>query len=139
MRKFAMLASASLEGPPVAVGRRVLTALIAVAMAFAPVGAASATPMRMAQTHQSHAMHHHDHGAMQMATMGSGHCHAGSRCCCCDKAGCAQSCLQKCFGQLAVIPPQRTVRIALAYRVAPRPAERPPGWSSAPQLPPPRA
>jgi hypothetical protein len=131
----------------VAIGRRILTALIAAAMALAPAGvalapagAASAAPMHMAQT--SHAMHHHDHGAMQMATMGgNGHCHhkAGAKCCCCDKAGCAQSCLQKCFGQLAVIPPQRTMRIASAYRLAPRPAERPPGWSSAPQPPPPRA
>ena len=126
-------------------GRRILTVLIAAAMVLAPVGAASAAPMRMAHTHQSHAMHHHDHGAMQMATMdesGARHCHhkaTGSKCCCCDKAGCAQTCLQKCFGQLAVMPPQRTMRVASAYRVAPRPGEPPPGWSSAPQPPPPRA
>ena len=108
-----------------AVGRRILTALIAAAMVLAPVGAASAAPMRMAQTQGSHTMHHHDHGAMQMATMdGSGHCHhkAGSKCCCCDKAACAQSCLQKCFGQLAVIPPQRdrADRIGVPDRAATR-------------------
>jgi hypothetical protein len=136
-----MLVSALLRGLPVAVGRRILTALIAAAMVLAPVGAASAAPMRTAPTHASHAMHH-NHGAMQMARMGAaGHCHhkAGGKCCCCDKAGCAQTCLQKCFGQLAVLPPQRTMRVASAYRVAPRPTEPRPGWSSAPQPPPPRA
>jgi len=139
---FAMLVASSLGDTPLSVARRILAVLIATAVALAPVGAAMAAHAPGPKTH--HTMHH-DHGAMQTAVVadlkGAKPCaglHTRS-CCCDDKNTCAQTCLQKCFGQMAVIPPERTTRIALAYRIAPRPAERPPGWSSAPTLPPPRA
>jgi hypothetical protein len=95
---------------------------------------------------QSHA-EHHDHGAMKMAAAadqrGADHCDRKAaddrRHCCDDKGACAQTCLQKCFGQLAVLPLDRATRAVLRSVTAPKAAERPPGWSSAPQLPPPRA
>jgi hypothetical protein len=127
---------------PLAIARRVLTVLIAAAVVLAPIGAASAAG---APAHKTHHAMHHDHGAMQAAVVadpkGSKPCagmHTRS-CCCDDKNSCAQTCLQKCFGQMAVMPPERTSRMVLAFRVAPRPTERPPGWVSTPQLPPPRA
>jgi hypothetical protein len=135
-----MLARVAAGELPLALARRVLAVLIAAALAFAPVGAAMAAH---APGHMTHALHH-DHAAMQLAVAdqkGAKHC-AGktTRTCCCDDEGaCAQTCLQKCFGQMAVMPPERTARMALAFRIAPRLAKRPPGWSSAPQLPPPRA
>ena len=133
-----------------ALARRALTVLIAVAVAFLPVGAATAgshTPAAKAVSaaaHQSHAMHH-DHGAMQMATSadqhGAGHCDrkAADPKCCDDEGTCAQTCLQKCFGQTAVMPPERSARQPLVHPFAALPAEQPPGWSLTPQPPPPRA
>jgi hypothetical protein len=134
----------------VAVARRALTILIAVAVAFLPLGAATAgshTPAAKAVSAaapQSQAMHH-DHGAMQMAASadqhGARHCDrkAADPNCCDDKGTCAQTCLQKCFGPLAVLLPGRTARLALANLFAALPAEQPPGWSLTPQPPPPRA
>jgi len=142
-----MLARVVAGDLPLALVRRVLAVLIAAAVALAPVGAVTAAHAPAAKAaHHTEAMHH-DHAAMQTAAsespMSTSHCKgsnsAAGNCCCDDKSACAQTCLQKCFGQTAVLPPERTTRIALAFRVAPRPAERPPGWSSAPQLPPPRA
>jgi hypothetical protein len=122
-----------------------LAFLVAAAVALAPVGA-SATTRHMPAKAATHAAQilHYDHGAMQaMASeqkSGKPCTHKmGSPCCCDDKGTCAQTCLQKCFGQMAVMPPERTSRMASAFRIAPPPVERPPGWSSAPQLPPPRA
>jgi hypothetical protein len=138
---MAMLAASLLEKTPLALARRVLAVLITLAVALAPVGAAASTANAPSHTH--HSTMPHGHGAMPMATKADAarHCEDKSAhaCCCDDKGTCAQTCLQKCFGQVAVMPPERTARIALAFRVAPLPAERPPGWSSAPQLPPPRA
>jgi len=144
--RLVMLSCVAAGDLPLTVARRCLAVLIAAAVAFAPAGVAmgGAAMAAGAPTHTMRAMHH-DNGAMQAAVSAdqipSGHCNVtNSRTCCCDdKGACAQTCLMKCFGQLAVMPPERTARMALAVRVAPRPAERPPGWSSAPQLPPPRA
>jgi hypothetical protein len=126
-----------------ALARRVLAVLIAAAVALAPVGASAAArglPAKAA-SHAAHTMHH-DHGAMHaMASEKKSEPCAhktGRKCCCDDKSACAQTCLQKCFGNLAVLPPERASQKLLAFRLAPRPAERPPGWASAPQLPPPR-
>lgn len=128
-----------------ALARRVLAVLIAAAVALAPVGASAAMHAMPAKatTHAAHTMHH-DRGAVQaMASAqksGEPCVHKMGRTCCChDKGTCAQTCLQKCFGQMAVMPQERTSRVALTFRIAPRPTERPPGWSAAPQLPPPRA
>jgi hypothetical protein len=136
-----MLSGVAAGDLPLTLARRILVVLIAAAVAMAPVGAASAAHAPQKPL-QAQAMHH-DHGAMQMAAKkcASPHCisKAAHRSCCDDENTCAQTCLQKCFGQMAVMPPERTARIALAFRVAPLPVERPPGWSSAPQPPPPRA
>lgn len=121
-------------------GRRFLTIVIAAAVALAPAGAAMAA---RAPAQHTQAMHQ-DHGATQVAVpanqKGAVHCKGASTrsCCCDDKSTCAQTCLQKCFGQTAVMPPERTVRFAFALRLAPPSAARPPGWAASPQLPPPR-
>jgi hypothetical protein len=133
---------------PLAFARRVLAILIAAAVALAPVGASAATrhvPAK-ASAHSAHAMHHikhQGHGAMQaMAgeqTSGKACAHKMGRPCCCDDKGtCAQTCLQKCFGQAAVLPAEGNARVLVAQQFDTRPTERPPGWLSAPQLPPPR-
>jgi len=138
-----MLAASLLEKAPLALARRVLAVLITLAVALAPIGAQAGMPAGKAGVPARQSVMHHDHGAMPKAAMAPAtkHCEdkSANACCCDDKGACAQTCLQKCFGQLAVMPPERTARIALAFRVAPLPTERPPGWSSAPQLPPPRA
>jgi len=124
-----------------AFARRILAVLIAAAVALAPIGAASAAhaPQKPSQAH----VMHHDHGAMQMAaTTGvAKHCEAKSArtCCCDDKGACAQTCLQKCFGQMAVIAPDRSAQAHAPLRFAALSAEPPPDWSLAPQPPPPRA
>jgi len=135
---------------PLAVARRALTVLIAVAVAVLPLGAATAglhAPAAKAVTasaHQGHAKAH-DHSAMKMTATsdrhGAGHCDrkAADSNCCDDKGTCAQTCLQKCFGQTAVMPPERSPRQALLHSFAALAAERPPGWSLTPQPPPPRA
>jgi len=132
---------------PLTVARRILTLLIAAAMAFAPAGVAmgGAAMAADAPAHTPQAMHH-DHGAMQAAVsadrMPVDHCKGitNSRTCCCDdKGACAQTCLMKCFGQLAVIAPDRSARAHAPLRFVAFSAERPPDWSSAPQPPPPRA
>ena len=137
-------------GLPVALARRALTVLIAVAVAVLPLGAATAglhapaAKYASASAHVGHAMSH-DHAAMQMAATaernGADHCDrkAADRNCCDDEGSCAQTCLQKCFGQSAVLPSGRTARLAPADLYSALPAEQPPGWSLTPQPPPPRA
>jgi len=136
-----MLAASLIGALPLSLARQCLAVLIAAAVALAPVGAA------MAAHGPAHGMHHaghHSHGAMQAmasqqkAAEPCAH-KMGRTCCCHDKGTCTQTCVQKCFGQMAVMPPERTARHALTLRFATNFAERPPGWSSAPQLPPPRA
>ena len=133
-----------------AVARRALTVLIAVAVAFLPLGAATAglhAPTAQAVTasaHQGHAMAH-DHSATKMTATSNrhdaGHCDrkAADSNCCDDKGTCAQTCVQKCFGQSAVLPSGRTARLASAHPFAALPAAQPPGRSLTPQPPPPRA
>jgi len=139
---IAMLAASLPEKASLALARRVMAVLVAAAVALAPVGAASAghTPKTQAPVHTMH----HDHGAMQTAQSAqpvAKHCDAKAArtCCCDDKGACAQTCLQKCFGQMAVIPSGSSVRIAVTHQFDTRPTERPPGWSPGPQPPPPRA
>jgi hypothetical protein len=125
--------------------RKFLVFTIAAAVAFAPVGAPTggAVMAAGAPAHTTSAMHH-DHGAMQMAASqeNSDHCDrkaTRSNCCCDDKGACAQTCLMKCFGQPAVIAPDRSARAHAPMRFAALSTKRPPDWSSAPQPPPPRA
>jgi len=145
--RLVMLSCVAAGDLPLTIARRILTVLIAAAMAFAPAGVAmgGAAMAAGAPAHATHAMHH-DHGAMQPAAsadqMPAGHCKGvtSSRTCCCDdKGACAQTCLQKCFGQMAVIAPDRSARAHAPLRFAALSAEPPPDWSSAPQPPPPRA
>lgn len=143
-----------------AFARRCLAVLIAAAVALAPVGGAMAATHASsgmsAMAHQAHqaptVQHDHmhdDHGAMHQANA-TAHAAApkadkpcahktGRDCCCDDKGTCAQTCLQKCFGQMAVIPPDRAAPLPTPVRFGARLSERPPDWSPAPQLPPPRA
>lgn len=133
-----------------ALARRALTVLIAVALAVLPLGAATAgmhVPAAKYMSTSAHVGHavSHDHGTMKMVATaerhGSGHCdrNAADPNCCDDEGTCAQTCLQKCFGQTAVMPPERSTRQILMQQFAAFVAERPPGWSLTPQPPPPRA
>jgi hypothetical protein len=64
--------------------------------------------------------------------------HDSGTCSCDDKAACAQTCLVKCFGQMAVLAEARTERQVATHTFIDAPTERPPDWSAAPQPPPPR-
>lgn len=143
-----------------AFGRRLLRVLLAAAVAFAPLGPAAAVahakPAPAPAEQQTHAAHHH-HAAMDearamlpAAAEAASPCHgdkAAARtanhskrgCCCDDKADCGTSCLLKCFGQAAVIAPERSHLIRMALRFELAPVERPPDWRASPHPPPPRA
>jgi len=136
--------------------RRVLTFLIAVAVALGPVGSAMAasralqvvpTQAMHAQPHQTQVGHKgYEHGTLPIAASEN---HAAATpcadmnsgdCCCCDhKANCGATCLQKCFGQLGLIPPDRSARKRVSDRLVAPALERPLNWSRDPQTPPPRA
>lgn len=147
-----------------AVGRRLLRVLLAAAVAFAPLGPAAAVAHANAAPAEqaSPAAHHNHHGAhhgdmahmrahmqamLPEASQASQPCHgektsdhSGKGCCCDDKGSCgATSCLQKCFGQAAVMPPERRQRLQIAQRFLWEPAAGPPGWHASPHPPPPRA
>lgn len=149
-----MVSVSLLGGLPVAHSRRVLSFLVAAAMALGPVGtamAAARTPhvdpaqSMQAQPQQTHA-EHHQHGRLPVVipeTHGAQeHCDGNnsSDCCCGDgKANCTETCLTKCFGQLGLIPPdQAACRRFMGRLIAPA-LEWPPDWSHDPQTPPPRA
>lgn len=147
---------------PMAFGRRMLRVLLAAAVAFAPLGPvaavahANAAPAPAEQAspaahHHHHGTHHSTMGHMQAvapeASKAAEPCHgdktshrSGKGCCCDDKGSCgAASCLQKCFGQAAVMPSERSQRLAIAQRFLLRPAADPPSWHASPHPPPPRA
>lgn len=149
-----MLSALLLGGLPVAHVRRVLTFMIAVAVALGPVGSAMAASRALhvvpaqamqAQPDQTH-IGHDEHGTLPVATSendaAAARCDGmnSGDCCCCDhKANCAGTCLQKCFGQLGLIPPDRSARTRFSDRFVALALERPPDWSRDPQTPPPRA
>ncbi len=128
-----------------AFARRALTVLIAVALAVLPLGAATATMHAPAAKHMSASAHvghamSHDHATMTMVATaephGANHCdHTAPDSNCCDDDG---TCLQKCFGQLAVMPPDRSARQMLVHRFAALIPEWLPSWSLTPQPLPPR-
>ncbi len=137
-----------------AFARRFLAALIAAAVAFAPVGAAmadahaqhsSAMTMASGGPHQAHATHTMSHksdtAAAANVRVGAANAGSGAHKCCPNQSQgtCAQTCLQKCFGQLAVIAPDRLAQGYAPLRFAAPVLQRPRGWSFAPQPPPPRA
>jgi len=96
-----------------AVAQRVLTLVVAAAVAFAPLGAAAASGRMHSQTAAmasqpaSLAGHAgaHQHGALAKANVGNA-AHSPMPCCPSEhaKSDCAQLCLQKCFSSLAVMP-----------------------------------
>ncbi len=121
-----------------AVARRVLTLLIAAALALAPMGA-SAASARM----------HSDAVAVAAPAGDGGSHHSGpmakvakDQMPCCPsqqtKSECTQFCLQKCFGPLAVVATGAGAPTFEMRRFMFAAAESPPEWSSAPQPPPPR-
>jgi hypothetical protein len=133
--------------------RRVLTFMIAVAVALGPVGPAMGA-FRVLHVVPAQAMHaqphqtqvgHHEHGKLSVVTSendaaaahGNG---TNSGDCCGDhKASCAETCLTKCFGQLGLIAPDRSARTRVLDRFVAPALERPPDWSFDLQTPPPRA
>lgn len=137
--------------------RHILAVLTVFALAFAPVNPAlAAGAPEHGAMHAPHAANpaeagHHDCHTMQMAAahghavheqaaVDSAHqCKDGHDCCGGDKGTCADSCVQKCFGQVAVVPPARMMRLTSTEQFARGPAQRPPGWAYRPQPPPPRA
>lgn len=144
--------SVAVGGETLALARRALLVLIAAALAFAPVGASAAAGkaliahVTMADPEPGHHNHaaHDDQGMMHAeAAHGSGSSppckHDSGTCSCSDKATCAQTCLAKCFGQMAILVDIQAARHALASYFADRPADPPPDWSATPQPPPPRS
>lgn len=137
-----------------AFARQILVVLTAVALAVAPVDAALAAhaPTHGTGGHADHAMPHSDggaaaqihdchgtrHAAKQAQSKASDHRKGGAGCCCGDKGACVNTCLMKCFAQVAVMPTERAAQKVQAYCFAPHPVERAPGWSFAPRPPPPR-
>lgn len=134
-----------------ALARRVLTVLIAVALAFVPVIGATAghralTTTQMGTSAGPGRVMLHDHASMQKtvanaAPRDTSDCHgkAADRKCCHDEGTCAQTCLQKCFSQIAVLLPERSPRPMLVRQFASLAAVELPGRSLTPQPPPPRA
>jgi hypothetical protein len=134
--------------------RRVLTFMIAAAVALGPAGSAMAASRVLhvvpaqamqAQPDQTH-IGHDEHGTLPVATSendaAAARCDGmnSGDCCCCDhKANCAGTCLQKCFGQLGLIPPDRSARTRISNRLVAPALKRPPDWCRDPQTPPPRA
>ena len=132
--------------------RRILTFMIAAAVAISPVGSAMAAslalevdPVRaMHVQHQTHAAHR-EHATGQVAVSENHGTHQrcdgknSDNCCCGDhKANCAEPCLHKCFGQLGLIPSSRFVAAYVLDQFDMRAMERPPDWVHDPQTPPPR-
>ena len=122
-----------------ALARRVLTLVIAAAVALAPLGAvANAATHMHAAPMAAQAGEQHQHVAAAEAGK-SLHAHMK---CCPDgehaKSDCSQACLQKCFGPLAVMPAGGKAPAFTARKFAFAATAPPTDWSSAPQPPPPR-
>ena len=127
-----------------ALARRVLTLVIAAAVALAPLGAANAaTRMHDAVPAAAQASEQHQHGtATEMAqAQACASAHSHMKCCPGDEHGksdCSQACLQKCFGPLAVMPAGGNAPLVAARQFVFAATAPPTDWSSAPQPPPPR-
>lgn len=132
--------------------RRILTFMIAAAVAISPVGSAMAAslalevdPVRaMHVQHQTHAAHR-EHATGQVAVSENHGTHQrcdgknSDNCCCGDqKSSCAETCLHKCSAQVGFIAPERSAQTCASDRFIAAALERPPDWSHAPQTPPPR-
>ncbi|MGZ5914715.1 MAG: hypothetical protein ACXWJU_05240 [Hyphomicrobium sp.] len=122
-----------------ALARRVLTLVIAAAVALAPLGAAANAATHMyAAPMAAQAGEQHQHVAADEAGK-SLHAHMK---CCPDgehaKSDCSQACLQKCFGPLAAMPVGGEAPAFTARKFAFAATAPPTNWSSAPQPPPPR-
>jgi len=137
-------------GLPVAHARRVLTVVIAAAIAIGPVGSAMAVARDLhtspaqsihAQPHAGHHKRAATATAMPQTQEADQHCDRTNLgdCCCGDhKANCAETCLHKCFGQLSLIPSSRFVAAYVLDQFDMRAVERPPDWVHDLQTPPPR-
>ncbi len=120
--------------------RLILAALVASALALAPVASAlaAATSTIEAQAHAKSAMvdchKPASHTPASKTGSGSGHCPD-----CGTKGSCSAACLLKCFQLAATLEPAiATFEIVRPHVPAAASAE-PPGWSSRPPAPPPRA
>ena len=145
--------------------RTIFAALIAVAVAVAPIGTAWRTTPAVAVTPHAHTAEMSGDSAREvstdvpeasastesashadMADCGSMRHRSGpaagkTACPCCDsQSPCPPDhCFCKTFQMLAVLFEPATVSLRVAASLHPGEPERPPDWSDAPQPPPPRA
>lgn len=141
----------------------IIALLIAVTVAIAPLGQATASSRAGGVSHAGQADTATDAAQRAMAGMDMSDCekmkHASggqrantgepgkdapgkSDCPCCEKnPGCApELCLFKCFQLLGAMPtPVALVQTFVSLRLMPAVLDRPPDWSDGPQPPPPRA
>lgn len=136
------------EGLLLAFARRALTVLTAVTLVVLQLGTATGgkyAPVAMHTTASAHvrqAQHVGDGATPAISAKQSSHHRqqmAADSDCCDDEGSCAQVCLQKCFGKLAVIASQRSATLLFPIQHIGLAADRPRGWSATPQHPPPRA
>jgi len=127
--------------------RSMLSVVVAVAIAFAPMATAWAGGAKVMGTAMPHMAHHagEDEGSAAVAPMEDcalmlkGAANAVN-CPCCDKdnACTPQFCMAKCFQLLGMAMQSGPVAALVLARLRPTVPARPPDWSAQPQPPPPR-
>lgn len=122
--------------------RTIVAVLIALAMAVAPMGSASASMRTVAPaSHAAHVAEAPDTAAMDMTGCEKTIQQSGTGdCACCDtKSACPpELCLFKCFKVFSGIVTPAAVRVLTSLRLVPGEPHRPPDWIDSPQPPPPR-
>jgi len=136
-----------LEVPTLHLYRAILSALVAVAIVFAPMTAAWAGGAKGVDVAMSHTAAHTIEGENSVAVSPMEDCAsmmkgaAGTADCpCCDedKACPPQFCMAKCFQFLGLAQQSRTVVRLVTAHYRPTTTAHPPDWSDQPQPPPPR-
>ena len=115
--------------------RLILSALVASAVALAPVAGALAAAAGTieAQAHAKAPMEDCHKSASKTEPTG-GHCPD-----CDTKGSCSAACLLKCFQLSATLEPATATLEIVLPRLPVTVSAEPPGWSSRPPAPPPRA
>jgi hypothetical protein len=115
--------------------RLILSALVASAVALAPVAGALAAAASSAEA-QSHAKAPMEdcHKSASKTEPTGGHCPD-----CDTKGSCSAACLLKCFQLSATLEPAAATLKIVLPRLPVTVSTEPPGWSSRPPAPPPRA
>lgn len=130
-------------GSLLAIARRALTVLVAVALVVLPLGAATDGMHALVTKHTSASAHvgqvpPQEGGAAAAIARKHGTDDRQQMAADSDFCDDEDTCAQTCFGELAVIPSQRTAILLSPFHHIGFPADRLPGWSATPQLPPPR-